>query len=113
MQIAQSLRGHWRSMIFALPLLASCATAGSENYREILTSPNRPDAEKALDAVRKPNEVMAFYQVKKGDKVADIFASRGYYSEILYQLVGTQGIVYSANTSPSHDMHVRVTQTGM
>ncbi len=113
MQIAQSIRGHWCAMILALPLLAGCATAGSENYREILTSPNRPDAEKALDAVRKPNEVMAFYQVKKGDKVADIFASRGYYSAILSQLVGSQGFVYSANPTPRPELHERVKQPGM
>ena len=113
MQIAQSIRNHWRAMIFALPLLTGCATATSENYSEILTSPNRPDAEKALDAVRKPNEVMAFYQVKKGDKVADIFASRGYYTAILSQLVGPQGLVYSANPTPRAELHERVKQPSM
>jgi predicted methyltransferase len=113
MQIPQSIRAHWCAMILALPLLAGCATASSENYREILTSPNRPDAEKALDPVRKPNEVMAFYQVKKGDKVADIFASRGYYTAILSQLVGPQGLVYSANPTPRAELHERVKQPGM
>ena len=39
---------------------------------------------------------MAFYGVKSGDKVADIYAGRGYYTAILSELVGMQGLVYSA-----------------
>jgi predicted methyltransferase len=35
--------------------------------------------------------------VKRGDKVADIWAARGYYTAILSQVVGPNGVVYSAN----------------
>jgi predicted methyltransferase len=96
-----------------LALAAGCATTAAPNYRDILTSSNRPDAEKALDAVRKPNEVMAFYEVKNGAKVADIFASRGYYTAILSQLVGSNGLVYSANPAPRQELHDRVKQPSM
>ena len=82
MQFAKGIRSDRFGMFFLLLLLASCAAASSKNYSEILTSANRPDAEKALDAVRKPQEVMAFYEVKTGQRVADIFASRGYYTAI-------------------------------
>ena len=58
--------------------LVGCAATSTPNYSEILTNSNRPEAERNIDAVRKPNEVMAFYGVKRGQKVADIFASRGY-----------------------------------
>jgi predicted methyltransferase len=97
--------------------LAGCAATsmpnGGPNYGEILTNMNRPEAERAIDAVRKPHQVMAFYAVKQGDKVADIFASRGYYTAILAQLVGVQGVVYSANPAPRQELHDRLKQPGM
>ena len=112
MRFANVIRGKRLGVGLFVALLASCA-ASSDNYREILTSPNRPDAEKALDAVRKPDEVMAFYEVKRGAKVGDLFASRGYYTAILSQIVGPEGIVYSANTTPRAELHERVKQAAL
>ena len=43
--------------------------------------------------------MLKFFGVKVGDKVADIMAGRGYYTIILAQVVGPQGIVYSANNA--------------
>jgi predicted methyltransferase len=102
-------------LVFALAgiFLAGCAATSGPNYGEILTNTNRPEAERNIDAVRKPNELMAFYGVKDGQKVADIFASRGYYTAILSQLVGPQGIVYSANPAPRQELHDRLKQPGM
>jgi predicted methyltransferase len=93
--------------------LVGCAATSTPNYSAILTNTNRPQAERNIDAVRKPNEVMAFFGVKDGQKVADIFASRGYYTAILSQLVGPQGIVYSANPAPRQELHDRLKQPGM
>ncbi len=75
--------------------LVGCA-ATAPDYAAILTNPDRPQNERELDGARKPTEVLAFYGVKKGDKVADIYAGRGYYTAILSELVGMQGLVYSA-----------------
>jgi len=113
MQVAKRFRHHRIAAPLILLLTAGCAATSTENYSETLTSPTRPDAEKALDAVRKPNEVMAFYGVKKGDKVADIFASRGYYTAIISQLVGPEGVVYAANMTPRPELHERVKQPAM
>lgn len=74
-----------------------CAARSAPNYGDILTNPARPDTETQLDAVRKPRDVLTFYGVKKGDKVADLLAGRGYYTVILSQVVGTEGVVYSTN----------------
>jgi predicted methyltransferase len=63
--------------------------------------------------VRKPQEVMAFYGVKTGDKVADLFAARGYYTAILSQLVGPEGVVYAANGAPRPELHERVKHPSM
>ena len=71
--------------------------ASAQDFKAILANPERPDTERALDEARKPDQVLPFYGVKAGDKVADIVAARGYYTAILSQVVGPQGVVYSAN----------------
>jgi predicted methyltransferase len=103
----------WTGAALAAALLAACAATSTPNYSEILANSSRPDTERALDAVRKPHEVMAFYGVKRGDKVADLFAARGYYTAILAQLVGPEGVVYSANAAPRSELHERVKHPSM
>jgi predicted methyltransferase len=84
-----------------MALVAACATTQTaQDYASVLTNTERPQNERDLDAARKPQEVLAFYGVKSGDKVADIYAGRGYYTAILSQVVGTRGTVYSAIPSP-------------
>ena len=97
----------------AILLFAGCAASSTPKYSDILADNTRPEAERGLDAVRKPQEVMAFYGVKKGDKVADLFAARGYYTAILSQLVGPEGVVYAANGTARPELHERVKQPNM
>jgi predicted methyltransferase len=94
-------------------LLVAACSAAAPDYRAILTSADRPDAERKLDEVRKPHEVMAFYGVKKGDKVADLFAARGYYTAVLSHVVGPEGVVYAANQAARPELHERVKQPSM
>jgi predicted methyltransferase len=63
--------------------------------------------------VRKPDQVMTFYGINKGDKVADLYAARGYYTAILSQLVGPDGVVYSVNPAPRQELHDRVKQANL
>lgn len=71
--------------------------ASAQDFKAILANPARPENEKALDAIRKPEEMLKFYGVRSGDKVADLMASRGYYTAILSQVVGAKGAVHSAH----------------
>jgi predicted methyltransferase len=73
--------------------------ARAQDYKAILANPERPEDERKLDAGRKPEEVLKFFGVKPGDKVADIMAAGGYYTAILSQVVGDKGVVYSANNA--------------
>lgn len=83
---------------FAFFVIVFFATAVSaQDYKKILADPNRPQNERDIDAVRKPDEMLKFYGVKPGDKVADLMASRGYYTALLSQAVGDKGVVYSAS----------------
>jgi predicted methyltransferase len=90
-------------------VLGGCSTTQSQqDFSSILADKERPDTEKALDSTRKPKEVLTFYGVKSGDKVADIFAARGYYTAILSQVVGPQGMVYSVVPASRPELTERV-----
>ncbi len=88
------------AILGSLILMATGGNMGpafAQDFKAILANPERPANERALDAIRKPEEMLKFLGVKAGDKVADLMASRGYYTVILSQLVGEKGAVYSAN----------------
>jgi predicted methyltransferase len=63
----------------------------------ILASPSRPQAQRDDDARRKPAEVIRFFGIKPGDKVADLLTGGGYWTRILVPLVGPSGKVYAGN----------------
>jgi predicted methyltransferase len=78
-------------------MTAACATTQTApDVNAILANPQRPAEDKQIDAGRKPAEVVPFYGIKPGDKVADLVTGRGYYTAILSQVVGEKGVVYSA-----------------
>jgi predicted methyltransferase len=81
-----------------LLLFAAACAVTAPDYRAILSHAERPENERQLDAARKPEAVMMFYGVRSGDKAADLLAGRGYYTVILSQIVGPDGLVYSTNT---------------
>ncbi|HUN24827.1 MAG TPA: hypothetical protein VMU67_00865 [Steroidobacteraceae bacterium] len=54
----------------------------------------RPDADKMVDAERKPAETLAFSHVKPGDSVAELIPGRGYFTRLLSAVVGPSGHVY-------------------
>lgn len=99
--------------ILAMLALGACSTTDrSQDFTFALSNPERPQNERELDATRKPGEVLAFYGVKRGDKVADIWAGRGYYTAILSHVVGTQGSVYSANPNARQEVNDRWKKPG-
>jgi predicted methyltransferase len=69
------------------------------SIRDAVAAADRPDADKALDAGRQPAQLLAFFRIAPGMKVADLFAGGGYTTELLARVVGPQGKVYSQNAS--------------
>src|SRR5271166_4666290 len=63
--------------------------------KDSVNSPDRPAADKSLDAGRKPDQMLAFFGIAPGMKVADLFAGGGYTTELLSRAVGPTGTVYS------------------
>lgn len=58
---------------------------------------SRPDEDRNRDENRKPADVLTFFGIAPGMKVADLMAGGGYYSHILSRLVGPDGVVYVQN----------------
>jgi predicted methyltransferase len=62
-----------------------------------VNDPGRPAADRMLDPGRKPEQLMAFYGIRPGMRVADLSAGGGYTTELLARIVGPNGKVYSQN----------------
>jgi predicted methyltransferase len=89
-------------------LLAGCAgMAGTPDYRAIVASPDRSDADRKTDVRRRPEQLLAFSGVKTGMKVLDIGAGGGYSSELLARAVGPTGVVYAQNSQEMIDKFVK------
>ena len=58
-----------------------------------VANPNRMEANKVRDPLRKPGEVIKFMGVGPGDTVLDMVSNGGYYAEILAGVVGKNGRV--------------------
>jgi predicted methyltransferase len=58
---------------------------------------DRSADDRALDAGRKPKELLSFCKVAAGTKVAELGAGGGYTAELLARTVGASGKVYGQN----------------
>jgi predicted methyltransferase len=61
---------------------------------------HRPAADTALDAARKPAEMLAFTGVKAGDTVVDLIPGGGYFTRLFAKAVGPRGVVYAVGGPP-------------
>jgi predicted methyltransferase len=79
--------------------------------RDAVTAADRDDKDKALDAGRKPAEVLGFFGIAPGQKVGELFAALGYTTEIIARVVGDGGKVYAQNTKEILDRFARAPLT--
>jgi len=99
------------SRIAALFLIAVAACAGltggeRPDYRAIVASSDRTEADRQTDARRKPEVLLAFTGVRLGMTVLDMGAGGGYSTELLARAVGPHGTVY-AQESPAGSPRAR------
>ena len=66
--------------------------------RALVDAADRAPEDRALDAGRKPGELLAFAGVHAGMKVGEIAAAGGYTTEFLARAVGPTGAVYAENS---------------
>ncbi len=65
--------------------------------RAAVDAPDRSAADRALDAGRHPVDMLVFFNVRPGMRVAELGAGTGYTTELLARAVGPKGVVYAQN----------------
>ncbi|HSS03073.1 MAG TPA: SAM-dependent methyltransferase [Kofleriaceae bacterium] len=78
-----------------------------EPIRNAIAAPERGEKDRALDAGRKPGEVLAFFNIAPGQKVGELFSAGGYTTELMARVVGEGGKVYAQNTKEILDRFAR------
>jgi predicted methyltransferase len=77
-------------------VIATAAATVPSYIAAAVASANRPAADTARDAARKPAEVLTFAGVKPGQKVLELIPAGGYFTRILSGAVGPKGHVTEA-----------------
>ncbi len=91
------MRNYMRLLILLSVLSVSFSAFPQTNMMDVLADPARPEEDRARDAGRKPDQVLEFFGIGAGDRVADLLAGGGYYTRILVPVVGPDGAVYAGN----------------
>jgi len=73
---------------------ASDDAALASLYRSAIADAKRPAEETARDPLRHPAEMLAFAQVRPGDRIADIRPGAGYFTRLFSAVAGPSGHVY-------------------
>lgn len=86
----------------ALGMIVQVTTASAspdvpKPIRDAVGAADRSEADRSLDAGRQPAEMLAFFGIEPGMRVAELAAGAGYTSELLARVVGPTGVVYGHN----------------
>lgn len=81
----------------AVPTPPASRAPARVDGRTIAGAPDRSDADRALDAGRRPAELLDFLQLAPGMRVAELAAGGGYTTEMLARAVGPTGRVWGQN----------------
>jgi len=94
-----------RALVLAAALASACAASrqhvahapDTDAIRAAVDAPDRTAADRALDAGRHPADLLAFFGIRPGMRVAELGAAGGYTTELLARVVGPKGVVYGQN----------------
>ncbi|MEZ4233029.1 MAG: methyltransferase domain-containing protein [Polyangiaceae bacterium] len=68
-----------------------------EDIQKVVASEDRDPKDRELDTGRHPGELLAFFDIQPGMKVAELGAGTGYTAELLARRVGPKGKVFAQN----------------
>jgi predicted methyltransferase len=94
-------------------------TAPARSKSLVAHASERSVEDRALDADRRPVELLAFLGITRGWRVADLGAGNGYTTELLQRAVGKDGVVYGQNSKawlgeyPEADWNARLAKPVM
>jgi len=89
-----------------LLVFSGCAGIGGRetaDYAAIVAAADRLEADRQIDHRRRPQQLLAFVDVRPGMRVLDMGAGGGYSTELLARAVGPRGIVYAQDSPASPD----------
>src|SRR5689334_14359776 len=101
----EGYRMNTRTMIsavsIALTVLSfSAASAAVPDYiAKAVADRSRPADDRKLDADRKPAEVLAYADVKPGQRIGEFLPGGGYYTRLLSDIVGQNGKIFALETT--------------
>ena len=82
----------------APPAAEASGPALASPIAQAVAAPDRSADDRALDAQRKPAELLRFFGIAPGQRVAELGAGGGYTAELLARIVGPSGKVYGQNS---------------
>ncbi|MGH9886433.1 MAG: class I SAM-dependent methyltransferase [bacterium] len=86
------------ALALALVLASTATPAPSDAAAQAVAAPDRSEADRALDKGRFPAEMLTFFDIRPGMRVAELGAAGGYTTELLARTVGSAGRVYGQNS---------------
>ena len=92
------------AMFLGTAALPAVGADSSSIANAVVAAPDRSPEDRALDAGRKPAELLSFLRIQPGWRVADLGAGGGYTTELLQRAVGDNGQVYGQNSKRLLDM---------
>lgn len=81
-------------LLLAAPIPSAAAPA---DVAAGVSQAGRPEKMIALDASRKPAQLLGWLGLERGDRVLDVWVDEGYYAEIIGKAVGPSGAVVGWN----------------
>jgi predicted methyltransferase len=85
------------SLMTAMSFCVVVQGLAANPVEDAIAKPGRLDADLERDARSRPDVVLPLLQLAPGDRVADIWAGSGYYSELIANIVGDSGEVLLVN----------------
>ena len=102
------------ALLIALSVTApALARAPKVDYAAAVAFKDRPVEAVAMDASRRPAEVLEFMGLKPGTTAIDILTGSGYYAEIMARIVGPKGRVVAYQPAPFHDARSKDALAGL
>lgn len=95
------------ALLAAAPAAAEPPAGSPPGIVPAVAMNDRPVAARALDAGRKPIELLTFLGLRRGDRVLDVMTGSGYYAEIIGNAVGSYGTVLAMEPSAFADAKSR------
>jgi predicted methyltransferase len=79
------------------PIDAGPQLPPQEAIQAAVNAPDRDEKDKALDKGRRPAEMLSFFGIAPGMRVAELVSATGYTTELLARAVGPAGVVWGEN----------------